>query len=492
MQFSRGIRSSRKIIPWLLFFATAAVIAVCLYCSRGKNNGGHSYLLIEHARLIDSAASSTSGEVTILIAGQQIKSIGVSSPSPDLPNVARIDAKGKFLIAGLWDMHVHTLSKGLPDRFLPLFIANGVTGVRDMGGDLSLEQIQHLKGEILGGARIGPEIFAPGPILEGEHPFWPFSIAVKNEIEAIQAVSSLVKQKADFVKVYNTLSRNSYLAIAASARETGIAFAGHVPATVTPAEASDLGQRSIEHLWGIPLYCAANPDELRRMSAKADNAENAAVARGLYYKVNETILSSYDKSKAAALFARFDRNGTWQVPTLVVLRSYAEIHDLALRNDPRLAYIPDDLRKDWDSMGGTADKRNDELQKRLFEHDLEIVRAMHGAGVPLLAGTDTPNPFTYPGFSLHDELQLLVTAGLSSRDALDAATRRAAQFLGVERDFGTVEEGKIANLVLLDENPLTDIGNTKKIRAVIFRGQYLDRATLDDLLSPRYSPGKVQ
>jgi len=433
--------------------------------------------------LIDSTGAEAKDNVSVLIEGERIKSIVVSDENVVAPVAIRVNGKGKFLIAGLWDMHVHTLSKNQPDSFFPLFLASGVTGVRDMGGDLSLPQIQQLKRELVDGSRLGPEIFAAGPILEGEHPFWPFSIAVKNESDARQAVGALVKEKADFVKVYNTLSREVYRAIAASAKENHIPFEGHIPPDVTPAEASDLGQRSIEHLWGIAPYCTSSQKQLNRLSAEADSAQDANVARDLYYKINQTVLSSYDARKALTLFSKFVSNRTWQTPTLTVLRSYATIHDPDLRKDARLAYIPDELVTFWGSMGGKPDPRNDEIQGRLFKHDVEIVRAMHSAGVPLLAGTDTPNPYTYPGFSLPEELRLLVEAGLSPMEALELATRRAAGFLGVDRDLGSVERGKIANLVLLDANPLTDIGNTKKVRSVIIRGRLLDRAKLDELLA---------
>jgi hypothetical protein len=153
-------------------------------------------------------------------------------------------------------MHVHSLSKGQPDSFFPLFVANGVTGIRDMGGDISLEQIARLRKETSNGSRLGPEICAAGPILEGEHRFWPFSLSVKDQTEARRAVSQLVNERADFLKVYNTLSREAYLAIASEAKAARISFVGHIPDSVTPAEASDLGQKSIEHLWGI---CAGSP-----------------------------------------------------------------------------------------------------------------------------------------------------------------------------------------------------------------------------------------
>jgi hypothetical protein len=298
----------------------------------------------------------------------------------------------------------------------------------------------------------------------------------------------LVGEGADFLKVYNTLSRDSYLSIALQARKMRVTFGGHIPDGVTPAEASDFGQKSIEHLWGIPNYVISDSEQLQKMAALANDAEDPKLARDLYFKINQTILAAYDSKKAKNLFEEFARNRTWQTPTLVVLRSYASIHDPALRKDPRVAYIPDDLLGLWNSMGGQPDPRNDEIQLRLFKHDIDIVKAMHAANVPLLAGTDTPNPYTYPGFSLHEEMELLVSAGLSPMEALQTATLRAAEFLGVERLFGSVEKGKIANLVLLDANPLEDIRNIKKIRGVVLRGNLLDRQRLDELLSHQKLP----
>jgi len=447
--------------------------------SKTKNGG----LIFEHVAVIDSTGSPLRLDVSVLIVGDRIKSLSLASPTKPAPGAIVVDAKGKFLVAGLWDMHVHALNKNVPEHFFPLFIANGVTGIRDMGGDIPLAQIAELKKEIADGSRFGPQIFAAGPILEGEHPFWPFSIAVKSPGDARRAVGTLVGEGADFLKVYNTLSRDSYLAIASQAKEMRVPFVGHIPDSVTPAEASRFGQKSIEHLWGIPNYLSAEYEQLQKMASVANDTEDPNVARDLFYKINETILATYDPKKAQGLYEEFARNGTWQAPTLVVLRSYASIHDPALRKDPRISYISDDLLGFWKSMGGQPDPRNDEIQMHLFQHDLEIVRAMHAANVPLLAGTDTPNPYSYPGFSLHEELELLVSAGLSPLEALQAATLRAAEFLGVERLYGSVEEGKIANLVLLDANPLEDIRNTQKIRGVVLRGKFLDRTMLDKMLA---------
>jgi hypothetical protein len=441
-------------------------------------------ILVQDVTVIDSTGSLPMPHMSVLIVGDTIKSIVPAAQAVTArKGQSVVDGRGKFLIAGLWDMHVHSLSRNQPDRFFPLFVANGVTGIRDMGGDIPLHEIAQIKKEIAGGSRIGPEIFAAGPILEGEHPFWPFSVVVKNAEDARRVIPILIADKADFLKVYNTLNREAYLSIATQARQAHIPFVGHVPDTITPLEASKLGQKSIEHLWGVPNYVSSSSESLRKMKAAADDAEDPKTARDLYYKLNETILASYDSNKANSLFEEFARNGTWQTPTMVVLRSYALIHDPALRKDPRNAYMPEDILRFWESMGGNPDVWNDEIQQRLFNRDIQIVKAMHVAHVPLLAGTDTPNPYTYPGFSLPEELELLVSAGLSPMEALQIATLRAAQFLGVQHEFGSVEPGKIANLVLLDANPLEDIRALKRVRAVIVRGHLLDRAKLDDLLA---------
>jgi len=469
-----------------------AVSVLCLgICSTSFGQDRPSFenaaLILEHVTVIDSTGTAPHTNMSVLVVGNRIKSISPSRRTKPAPGAIAVDATGKFLIAGLWDMHVHALSGNHPEHFFPLFIANGVTGIRDMGGDIPLDQIAQLKQEIANGSRLGPETFAAGPILEGAHPFWPFSVAVKDPEDARRSVIRLVGERADFLKVYNTLSGDAYLAIAAQAKKMRIPFVGHIPGGITPAEASRLGQKSIEHLWGTPIYASSKSEQLEKLLAVANDADDPKVARESFYKINEAILTTHDSRKARSLFKEFARNRTWQTPTLVVLRSYASIHDPVLRKDPRIAYIPDDLLGFWNSMGGPPDPRNDEIQLRLFKHDLDIVNAMHAAGVPLLAGTDTPNPYTYPGFSLHEELELLVSAGLSPMEALQTATLRAAEFLGVERLFGSVEVGKIATLVLLDADPLGDIRNTRKIRAVILRGNLLDRAKLDELLAHQRS-----
>jgi hypothetical protein len=438
---------------------------------------------LTHLTVIDVTGKPAKRDMTLVITGEHIAAMGKSG-RVSLPKGSRVvNASGKYLIPGLWDMHVHTLSKGQAEQFFPLFIANGITGVRDMGGDLSFEQIADIKRRTQTQSGYGPRIIAAGPILEGSRPFWAFSMSVKDAGEGKDAVGMLAKNGADFLKVYNTLSREAYFGVAAEAKAKGVPFAGHVPEDVSPLQASRAGQKSIEHSWGLKIAVTRDPQALKKQRAEANDEEDPQKARDLFYKLNQSIVEQYDPGRALALFREFVANGTWQVPTLTVLRSYAWIHDASLRSDHRIAYMPRSIMDSWSQMGGKPDPRNDAMQKRLFRQNLELVAAMRRAGVNILAGTDTPNPYTYPGFSLHNELELLVQAGLSPAEALQTATISPARFLNLDDTLGTVEAGKIADLVLLDANPLENISNTQRIAAVVVSGRYLPKHKLEKMLS---------
>jgi hypothetical protein len=209
---------------------------------------------------------------------------------------------------------------------------------------------------------------------------------------------------------------------------------------------------------------------------RADSPE----ARG---RVQATALETYDEKKAAELFARFAKNQTWQCPTLTVLRSGAYLGDASFRRDGRLKYIPRQLQQRWSMRIANQSDGDNARAKNVFQKDLEIVRAMRKAGVPILAGTDTGNPFCFPGFSLHEELALMVVAGLTPAEALRSATLNPAKFFGLDQKLGTIEVGKIADLVLLSANPLEDIRNTQRINAVVSNGRLFDRKALDKLLA---------
>jgi imidazolonepropionase-like amidohydrolase len=432
-------------------------------------------LVLTHVTVIDATGAPAKSDETVIITGDRITAIGKSGAINASKDAQIVDASGKFLIPGLWDMHVHWYETD----YLPLFIANGITGIRIMWGF----PINHeWRKKIEAGQLLGPHQVIASPIVDGPKPYWRGAISVGTEAQARQAVTKAKQDGADFVKVYNFLPRDAYFVIADEAKKQGIPFEGHVPISVSAGEASRAGQKTFEHLLGILPACSTRSEELAK-AARADLAEEMVSDKpsfsGSHYKaLRQAMLDSYSPDKAIALFALLKTNGTWQCPTLTLLRMFGYRDDPAFRNDPRLKYLPRSIRDGWDQT-----KIDSAFAKQEFQLDLKVVGAMQQAGVGILAGTDTLNPFCFPGFSLHDELGLLVRAGLTPMEALQAATLNPARFLNREKDFGTVERGKIADLILLDANPLEDIGNTKRIASVVYGGQFFPRASLDQMLS---------
>jgi hypothetical protein len=436
-------------------------------------------LAITHVTVIDATGSAAQPDMTVLTSDGRVAALGRTG-QVTIPDIAQVvDAKGKFLIPGLWDMHVHWYTK----NYLPLFTANGVTGIRLMfGAPVHLAWRKELAQESL----LGPRMVLASRIVDGPKPIWPNSIAVATADEGRRAVATSRKEGYDFVKVYSLLPREAYFAIAAEAKKQSIPFAGHVPLSISAADASDAGQRSIEHLTGVLLGCSSQEEELHKELAEMLK-RSSSYDRALVRRVEDKCLNSYDEEKAAALFARFAKNGTWQTPTLTVLRAMAYLDDEKFIKDPRLKYLPPGLRAQWNPKNDfrlkNYTKQDFAQSKVVFKKQLELVGAMRRAGVGMLAGTDVLNPFCFPGFSLHDELELLVKAGLTSMEALQAATLNPAKYLDQPKDFGTIEQGKMADLVLLDADPLTDIRNTRKIAAVVVAGKLLDKEELQKKLA---------
>jgi imidazolonepropionase-like amidohydrolase len=307
-------------------------------------------------------------------------------------------------------------------------------------------------------------------------------LAISTPQEGREAVRSLKASGADFIKVYSWLSRDSFLAIADEANKLNIPFGGHVPFSVSVREASDAGMKSMEHLYGIALACATREEEILNELVKG-GAD--LPAQKLHYLDIEASFASYSDKKAAQVFSHLAKNRAWQVPTFAAEVPDSRLFDTSVTTDERLKYIPPSVRKSWSNAATTQAAAGLSPWGKFMEQRLQMVGAMHRAGVPLLAGTDAAwyQPYTYAGFSLHDELRLLVRAGLSPLESLQTATIKPALYLGFEKDLGNVATGKLADLVLLQADPLLDISNTRKIEAVIVNGRFLPRKALDSLLT---------
>jgi hypothetical protein len=444
-------------------------------------------IVLTHVTVIDMTGSAPRKDVSVSIAGGRIQSIAKKIPAPR--GVLVIPAKGKFVIPGLWDMHIHL---GPPEIFFPMLLANGITGVRDMFSGVPLNTIRAWRAQ-----PDSPHIVAGG-FIDGPPMLWngippPGAFAVANPDQARFAVHAIAGSGFDFVKVYSSVPRDAYFALAQEARAVGIPFAGHVPEEVSPTEASDAGQRSQEHLLNILLACSTHEEELRaeRVRTMLDpKMSGEQRMRTLAFPPTDGLLDSYSEEKAATLFETFVRNGTWQTPTLVVLSGFARMGDDDFVHDSRRSYLLTAWKDAWDPrktffLRDLTPAQWEALQTRiralLARHE-KLVGDMHRAGVQFLAGTDTNgyNP-VFPGSGLHDELALLVDSGLSPLQALQSATLNPARYFGLEREMGTVEAGKIADLVLLNADPLTDIHNSVKIEAVVKRGHYYSRPDLDVL-----------
>ena len=412
-------------------------------------------IAIAHATVIDPAAGSTRPDMTVLVRGTHIEAAGPSR-SVRIPAGTRvIDATGKYLIPGLWDMHVHTDVPG-GRALLGLYVANGVTGVRDMDGDIGrLRGFQH---DIAAGTLPGPRMVVSGPYLAGQPVPLPH-ILVRTPEQAVAGVDSLAGLRVDFIKVHNGMPSAAYFAAAREARRRGMIFAGHVFPPVTPMQASDSGQRSLEHLTGFPNTCAG------------DDSAVIAGASGL----QRFLLGACSREDLGPTFARLVANHTWITPTLIVQTEI--VNPSVVPNDSLIHYFGDSLQALWRLVLPPARDVSPGViagGARLFEKRLALVKALYAARVALLVGTDAPLRASAPGFGVHDELALLVRAGLTPLDALRAATSGPASYFAATDSLGSVAVGRVADLVLLDANPLADIANTRRMSAVVANGRLYD------------------
>lgn len=438
-------------------------------------------LVIQRVTVIDATGKPAQSGMTVVIKQDHIAAVGPWKKVKAPARAQIVDGRGAFLIPGLWDMHVHGFTTEPGSRLgdttwtYPLYLVNGVVGVRVMWGpeNANAWRAQHTRDD-----KLLPSAYIASPIIDGPKPTWPGSVTVVDAAQARAAVDRYQTNGADFIKVYSGLSRESYFAIADEARERGISFVGHVPDAIRVEEASDAGQKSMEHLLGLAVGASSEEETLFAVKY---------VQPGDFLRRDLRAEATYDESKAAALFARFIKNGTWQCPTLVVNRSYAHFDDGNFMHPEWLKYVPSGARDFWkDFSENNVKQRTAKIwddAHREFPEELKLVGRMFRAGVGILAGSDVYNPYIFPGFSLHDELSLLVQAGLPPMAALQAATIGPARFMGQEQRRGTVEVGKVADLVLLDRDPLADIHNSTSIRAVILGGKLMSRASLDAMLA---------
>jgi imidazolonepropionase-like amidohydrolase len=445
---------------------------------------------------------SLRAQQTVLITGKHITAIG---PTAEIrvADADVLDAAGGFLVPGLWDMHVHSVanvaldmavsSVQAADWHFPLFLAWGVTGVRNMNdgtGDLTLKLTSSVQRRLASGELPGPRFIANGPSIDGDPSLASNAAVVRTAQEARAAVNKLVDSGADFIKVYENLSREAYFAIMDQAQRRSIPVDGHVPFRVTPEEAADAGQRTFEHVLAMAAGCSTTAaTERQRFSDVLSPRAGSSALEGLtpmtLFHHERALYESRDPAACAPTVAAYLRNSVAETPNVVAYRNIVHAQQI-VADTSRMQLVPEAIRRNWQAMLDTDLYREmQSVLQPLVPLYSQNARLLNEAGVLLLAGTDVGIPALVPGISLHEELELLVEAGLSPTEALRTATINPARVLGLAESLGSVEVGKMADLVLLDANPLTDIRNTQRIRAVIADGRLYERTDLDRLLQNR-------
>lgn len=439
-------------------------------------------ILIQAATIVDIEHGKLIKGKTIAVKGLRIIAVVNNQEANSFVAANTINAKGKYVMPGLWDMHMHF---GGGDslieenkNLLMLYLANGITSVRDCAADISPSVLQWRKA-INEGLLEGPTIYTAGPKLEGYKSIWVGDIEVDNSDELNKAIDSLEKIKVDFVKITdNTMKPDLYLEALKETRKRGFQITGHIPAALTLTQVSNAGLSAIEHI-GY-LLRAGNADEAG-FSAKI--AAGQFTARDY----NKLLLQQFDTAAAMKVYKQLAKNGTAVVPTLSISYTVAYLDQDDHKNDDYLQYIGRGLRNtyNWRVQRAAKDPADAvQFRHELFERSAGLLPLLNKAGVKIIAGTDAGylNSFDYPGLSLHKELALMVKYGLTPLQALQASVINGPAFFKKETMYGSIVPGKIADLLLLDENPLQNITATEKINTVIVKGEVYNRQRLDALM----------
>ena len=453
---------------WILDFSKiiACVLVLCF-------GGLAQNLALSHVSIFDGRSPALKPDMTILVEGNSILRVGPSASLKVPPNYKVLPVRGRYIIPGLWDLHVHLAGLSADpawsgELLLPMLIQNGILGVRDMGGDPVT--LQRWKTEIQEGKRIGPHIISAGKMIDGAFED-PSVITVHSAADSTLAVDEISSSGSEFVKVLSGINREEYFAVFDEARKKNLRVVGHLTPEVTVEEALDAGQHSFEHIIysGIPLACTDKEKEL-------DNEMSAAMSSGAIRRIAAVLdraAEEYEPGKAQRLWQEFKAHGAAVVPTLVSTYVNAHIDELT-KDTNALAPFPEKLQKAWSAAAIMPHYQPDKLAwyKRELTRDEKLVFSMFTSGVRVLPGTDSLDPYNLPGSSLHEELELFVEAGLTPAQAIIAATSQAADFAG-DAERGVIVEGRIADFVVLAGNPLDDVKNTRRISMVVLGGKII-------------------
>ncbi|MCM4152823.1 amidohydrolase [Arenibacter sp. N53] len=439
-------------------------------------------LVIQYATIVDTYSGNLKENQSIAIIADSIANIMDDASAKTWTTKKKIDGRGKFVIPGLWDMHVHfgggdtLISEN--KNLLPLYIANGVTTVRDCSADIS-PSVFEWKAEIEKGVLLGPNIFSSGPKIEGINSIWPGDQEVADETELELALDSLEKVRADFVKITdNALSPELFETAVKKAHQRGFKVSAHIPFSLKATDLAKHGMSTVEHM--SYLLKAGSPEETSIIKK--------VVAKELdYASANRELYDSFDDQYALSVYEELKNNKTAVVPTLIGNRIISYLDKDDHKGDEQLKYLGKGLIKTYDWRVQRANKANEkeiEERKKRYNKLVSLIPIIKSSGMDIIAGTDAGflNSYIYPGFALHEELKIYVDGGLSPLEALQTSVINGPKFFGILDRYGSIAPGKQADLLLLNSNPIMNIEATSDIFMLVRQGNLFSRQELDDLL----------
>ncbi len=402
-------------------------------------------------------------------------------------NLKTIDGSSKFLTPGLWDFHVHALALPNEEKFsLPVYVANGITGIRDLGSFKSLAEQKIIAESAEKNEIISPRIILTGAIIDGPPGAWEGIRIAKTREDGIREANKLLDEGWQYLKTYSLLPLDAYLGVAEVAKKRNVPLIGHIPDGIKIMDAVNAGHKAVEHIDKVLLGCSSKEDEVIADRAKIIESGDLQQLFVSFRKHKDQMLNSIDWKKCGQLAEAMAKNKMFVSPTMVVIDFY--LGKDPPPNDPRFRYVPEAIKKQWSEadrrrLGRTQDDYD--FAAKTKELDLKLLKILKEKGVRILASSDAAwiNPYIFHGFSILDEIERYVNeAKFTPAEALQTATINPAKFLGKQNEFGRIEKGFVADLVLLDANPLEDIKNIRGVNTVILRGKILDRDSLNKLL----------
>lgn len=485
-------------LPISLAFRYVLVVVSLLFCRCSEKSSGTTDLplVISPVNVID-AQSGLRENQTVIIRGQRMVQVGAAETLEIPANSTVINGNGQYLIPGLWDAHVHlTYQPDIAHRMFPLFIANGITSVRDTGGPLNevLSWREKARKDSLNAPRVkvaGPLLDGSPYVYDGSSPFRPaIGTGSKSVEEARNKVVRFHEAGVDFIKAYEMLSPGQFMAVLDEAENRGLMVTGHVPLSMDVPSVSKAGLRSMEHMRNLEMSCTANPGGLlerrRNMLDSGKNKLGGVLRSNIHQAQRHYAVQHQDEEQVQQVLSVLAENETWQIPTLTIVA--ARMNRLYAQPEWRKTFqtLTDSVARKWTSDAITfSEAPADSASLAFAKWGFDMVGKMNNQDVDIMAGTDCPIFFLTPGFSLHKELEYLVASGLTPLQALASATLKPAAYFSMDDELGTIAPGMLADLVLLRKNPLENIAHTTTIEAVVRNGKFHTRSSLDSMLRPR-------